>query len=92
MGPFSGLMFLVGAAMIFFGKNRNNDDLFRWDFRDSPGNDGEFNRQKMFFLGIVLVVIAVIMWIYLLVNGGEANSDMSEALSAAGFFGISLAQ
>ena len=49
-------MFLVGSVMIFVGKNRNNDDLFR----------GEFNRQRFFFMGILLVIAAVVIWFYLM--------------------------
>ena len=62
MGPISGVMFLVGAIMVAVGKNRNNDSIF---------NNGEEDRIKFMIMGILLIVGAVVIWVYLLINGGE---------------------
>lgn len=69
MGPLSGLMFLVGVIMILVGRNRNNDDLFEWGGFSYRKNDGEFERIRFLIIGILLVAGAVVMWIYMLING-----------------------
>ena len=67
MGPISGVIFLVGVIMVVVGKNRNNDDLF-----DSGGyDDPEEKRIKFMIMGIALIVGAVVIWVFLLINGGE---------------------
>lgn len=70
MGPFSGLMFLVGAIMILVGRNRNNDFLFSQT--GSSGSDGEFDRIRFLIMGVLLVVGAVAIWIFLLIYGEPA--------------------
>lgn len=67
MGPFSGLLFLAGVIMVLVGRNRNNDFMFSW--RGSSGNDGESNRIQFLIMGVSLIIIAVVMWVYLVVNG-----------------------
>lgn len=67
MGPFSGVIFLAGVIMVLVGRNRNNDFLFSW--RGSSVNDGESNRIQFLILGLSLIIIAVVMWVYLAVNG-----------------------
>lgn len=62
MGPFSGLMFLIGILMFVVGKNRNNDSIFR---------NGEEDRIQFMIIGIGLIAAAVVIWIFLLINGGE---------------------
>lgn len=67
MGPFSGLLFLAGVIMVLVGRNRNNDFMFSW--RGSSGNDGESNRIQFLIMGVSLIIIAVVMWVYLAING-----------------------
>lgn len=73
MGPISGLMFLVGAIMVVVGKNRNNDDLFdtTYSFGGRGSDDPEINRIMFMIMGIALIVGAVVVWVFLLINGGE---------------------
>lgn len=68
MGPMSGVLFLVGVIMVLVGRNRNNDFLFRGRL-DLDDGDGEFNRIKSLIIGVSLIIIAVVMWVYLAVNG-----------------------
>ena len=85
MGPMSGVMFLVGAIMVVVGKNRNNDELFSHTLRGS--DDPELNRIAFMIMGILLIVGAVVMWIYMLINGGDPdppfdyNSYMNQSSS-----------
>ena len=88
MGPMSGVMFLVGAIMVVVGKNRNNDELFHksW-FNDWGPDDPEKRRIIFMIMGILLIVGAVVMWIYMLINGGDPdppfdyNSYMNQSSS-----------
>lgn len=68
MGPMSGVLFLVGVIMVLVGRNRNNDDLFSWH---SPGDWGtpEQKRIKFMIMGILFIIAAVVMWVYLAVYG-----------------------
>ncbi len=68
MGPMSGVLFLVGVIMVLVGRNRNNDFLFRGRL-DLDDGDGEFNRIKSLIIGLSLIIIAVVMWVYLAVYG-----------------------
>lgn len=70
MGPMSGVLFLIGVIMFFVGRNRNNDDLFSGPslyggFWDTP----EQNRIKFMIRGILFIVAAVVMWVYIAVKG-----------------------
>lgn len=67
MGPFSGLLFLVGVIMVFVGRNRNNDFIFSG--RPIFNNNGESNRIQFLIMGVLLIITAVVMWVYLVVNG-----------------------
>lgn len=74
MGPFSGVLFLIGAIMVLAGRNRNNDDLFdhprfgRGSLFDTP----EQNRIKCMIMGVLFIIAAVAMWVYLAINGEPA--------------------
>lgn len=70
MGPFSAVLFLIGVIMFFVGRNRNNDDLFsdyysRWGDLDTP----EERRTKFMIRGILFIIAAVAIWVYLAING-----------------------
>lgn len=58
MGPFSGVMFLVGMIMVFAARDRNNDELYF-----------EEHRTEFMIEGIFLITAAVAIWIYLAVKG-----------------------
>lgn len=70
MGPFSAVIFLIGVIMFFVGRNRNNDELF-----DHPSihptlfDTPEQNRIMSMITGILLIIAAVAMWVYLLIKG-----------------------
>lgn len=59
MGPFSAVLFLIGVIMFFAGRNRNNDELF----------GGENNRKELLVRGVALIIIAIVIWVYLAING-----------------------
>lgn len=59
MGPFSAVIFLIGAIMVLAGRNPNNDDLF----------GGENNREELLVRGVALIIIAIVIWVYLAING-----------------------
>lgn len=68
MGPISGVLFLIGVIMVFVGKNPNNDSLFSWRGSDFD-NDAKFDRIRFMIMGILFIIAAVVMWVYLAVNG-----------------------
>ena len=59
MGPISAVMFIVGLIMVFAGRNPNNDEVL----------GGEENRREFLIRGTALIVFAVIIWIYIAING-----------------------
>ena len=67
MGPFSAVIFLLGVIMVLVGRNPNNDDLF--NSRLSLKNDGEGNRIQFLVMGVGLIIIAIVMWVFLAVYG-----------------------
>lgn len=71
MGPISGVMFLVGVIIVAVCKNRNNDDLFAPRFFATDSDDPKHDRKLFLIHGILLIIGAVAIWIYLLINGGE---------------------
>ena len=86
MGPFSGLLFIVGVIMFFVGRDRNNDELFSWSWR-SRSDSPEVNRIMFMIYGIVCIIAAIVMWIYMAINGDPApppdlNSIMAQKTSS----------
>lgn len=86
MGPFSGLLFIVGVIMFFVGRDRNNDELFSWSWR-SRSDSPEVNRIMFMIYGIVCIIAAVVMWIYMAINGDpdpppDLNSIMAQKTSS----------
>ncbi len=63
-GPFSGLIFIAGVIMFFIGRNPNNDEMFSY-----KAGDPKDNRIMCMINGIIFVIAAVVMWIYMAVNG-----------------------
>ena len=69
MGPISGVMFLVGVIVVAVSKDSDSFDLLTPRF--GKKGDTERDRKKFLIQGIFLIVGAVAIWIYLLINGGE---------------------
>ena len=72
MGPMSGVLFLVGVIMFFVGRDHNNDDFFdsTYFFCGRRGSDDpEFDRIRLMIIGILLIIAAVVMWVYIAVKG-----------------------
>ena len=68
MGPMSGVLFLIGVIMVLVGKNRNNDSLFSW-IGSSSDKDAEPKRIQFMIMGILFIIAAVVMWIFLAIYG-----------------------
>ena len=69
MGPISGVMFLVGVIIVAVSKDRDNFDLLTPRF--GKKGDTEHDRKIFLIQGIFLIIGAVAIWVYLLINGGE---------------------
>ena len=69
MGPISGVMFLVGGIVVAVSKDRDRFDLLTPRF--GKKGDTEHDRKIFLIQGIFLIIGAVAIWIYLLINGGE---------------------
>lgn len=64
------VLLLIGVIMFFVGRNRNNDDLFsgyslRWGDLGTP----EENRIRFMIMGILFIIAAVAMWVYMAIEG-----------------------
>ena len=69
MGPISGVMFLVGVLVVAVSKDRDSFDLLTPRF--GKKGDTEHDRKIFLIQGIFLIIGAVAIWVYLLINGGE---------------------
>lgn len=69
MGPISGVMFLVGVIIVAVSKDRDTFDLLTPRF--GKKGDTEHDRKIFLIQGIFLIIVAVVIWVYLLINGGE---------------------